>query len=176
MTDTTDMTEAELADYYDRTGDLSEFEGGEVVEVDPGPKDSIVSVRFAAAELEAVERQAKQAGMKLTAFIRASALSGSQVVDLDRLRKVAAKLAADSEEMGKVIDLPTVRRTRTATRTQSKASRTGAARTSSRSATSKQTSAGTSGRKAAASRSAVAKSATKSNGRPTKKAPPKERT
>ena len=105
MTDTTNMTETELADFYEKTGDLSELEGGEVVKIEQGPKDSIVSVRFAAGELEAVERRAEEAGMKLTAFIRASALSGAQVVDLDRLRKVAAKLVADSREIGEVVNL-----------------------------------------------------------------------
>lgn len=115
MMDTTNMTESELTHYYERTGDLSEFEGGEVVKIEPGPKDSIVSVRFAAGELKAVERQAAEAGMKLTAFIRASALSGAQVVDLDRLRKVAAKLVADTQEMGEVVDLPTGRRPPTIT-------------------------------------------------------------
>ena len=110
MTDTTNMTETELGDFYDRTGDLSEFDDGEVIHIEPGPKNTVVSVRFAAGELEAVERQAKKAGMKLTTFIRASALSGAQVIDLDRLRKVAAKLVADSDEIGKVVDLPAGRR------------------------------------------------------------------
>jgi predicted DNA binding CopG/RHH family protein len=115
MMDNTDMTEAELADHYDRTGDLSEFEGGEVVTVVPGRRDSIVSVRFAAGELDAVERRAAEAGMKLTAFIRASALSNAQVVDLDRLRKIAAKLLADSQEITSVVDLHAGRRTATRT-------------------------------------------------------------
>ena len=106
----TNMTEAELADYYDQTSDLSEFDDGEVVKIEPGPKDSIVSVRFAAGELQTVERRAAEAGMKLTAFIRAAALSSAQVVDLDRLRKVAAKLVADSQEIGRVVDLPPRRR------------------------------------------------------------------
>lgn len=108
MTDTdptAGMSDAELAQYYNENG-LADFEGGEVVNLDPGPKGSIVSVRFAAGELDAVEQQAETAGMKLTAYIRASALSGARVVDLDRLRKVAAKLVADIEEMGKVFDLP----------------------------------------------------------------------
>lgn len=152
MMDTTKMTEPELTDYYDRTGDRSEFEGGEVVKIEPGPKDSIVSVRFAAGELEAVERQAEEAGMKLTAFIRASALSGAQVVDLDRLRKVAAKLVADTQEIGKVVDLPTGRRTPTTTRstgrTAAKSARTGRFQKSSRSA-------------AAASKTAASKATTK---------------
>lgn len=138
MMDTTNMTESELTHYYERTGDLSEFEGGEVVKIEPGPKDSIVSVRFAAGELKAVERQAAEAGMKLTAFIRASALSGAQVVDLDRLRKVAAKLVADTQEMGEVVDLPTGRRPPTITnstgRTAAKNARTGKSQRSSRSA------------------------------------------
>lgn len=113
MTDTDPtegMSDAELAAYYDEHG-LADFDGGEAVNLDPGPKDSIVSVRFAAGELDAVEQQAEAAGMKLTAYIRASALSGAQFVDLDRLRKVAAKIVADTEEMGKVFGLPSSRST-----------------------------------------------------------------
>jgi len=173
MTDTTNMTESELADHYDRTGDLSEFEGGKVVQVAPGPKDSIVSVRFAASELEAVERQAREAGMKLTAYIRASALSGARVVDLDRLRKVAAKLAADSEEMGKVFDMPTGRRNQSASsssgRTVARSVRTGNFHKSARVATAKalgQTAAKRAPGKAVANKSLV---------RPAKKTPPKRK-
>lgn len=186
MTDTTNMTEAELADYYERTADLSEFEGGEVVKIEPGPKDSIVSVRFAAAELEAVERQAEEVGMKLTAFIRASALSGAQVVDLDRLRKVAAKLVADSQEMGKVVDLPTRRRTETTTSTRGtaaksaqtgrmqKSSRTTAGNTLGQTATTKAASKATSSRstsKTAASKAPTKAPASKSTAHPAKKSP-----
>jgi hypothetical protein len=152
------MTEAELADYYDRTGDLSEFEDGEVVEIEPGPKSSVVSVRFAPGELEAVEQQANKAGMKLTAFIRASALSGAHVVDLDRLRKVAAKLAADSEEMGKVVALPT-RRSRPGTSSSGRSSAVGSGRTDST--------------KAAASESSSGGAARKSTTHTAKKSPPK---
>jgi Mobilization protein NikA len=96
-----------VAGAYDRTGDQSEFEGSEVVTIVPGRKDSIVSVRFAAGELEAVERRAAEAGMKLTAFIRASALSNAHVVDLARLRKIMVRLLADSQEIGSVVDLHT---------------------------------------------------------------------
>lgn len=106
-TDTTaGMSDADLAAYYDVHG-LADFKGGEEIQIEPEPKDAIVSVRFAAGELNAVERQAEAAGMKLTAYIRASALSSAQVVDLDRLRKVAAKIVADSEEMGEVFNLRT---------------------------------------------------------------------
>jgi predicted DNA binding CopG/RHH family protein len=180
VTDTTNMTETELADYYDRTSDLSEFEDGEVVQIEPGPKSSVVSVRFAPGELEAVERQANKVGMKLTAFIRASALSGAHVVDLDRLRKVVATLVADSEEMGKVVDLPTGRRSRP---TASPSSRSSAERRSGRTAafqkSSKSTAANALGQTAArkvpikaASKSTSSAAARKSTMRPAK-SPPK---
>lgn len=173
MTDANNMTETELADYYERTGDLSEFEGGEVVKVAPGRKDSIVSVRFAAAELDAVERQAREAGMKLTAYIRASALSDAQVVDFDRLRKVAAKLVADSKEMGKVVDIRTGRRPQSTTsstgRTVARSARTGGFQKSNRSL------AKALGH-AAVRRASGKASASKLTVRQTKKAPPKGKT
>jgi predicted DNA binding CopG/RHH family protein len=180
VTDTTNMTETELADYYDRTSDLSEFEDGEVVEIEPGPKSSVVSVRFAAGELEAVERQANKAGMKLTAFIRASALSGAHVVDLDRLRKVAAKLVADSEEMGKVVALPTGRRSRPATSSSGNSSTVRVGRTAKSEKSSRSAAASapvrTAGRrapsKAAASKSATRGAARKSTTPAAEKPPP----
>jgi hypothetical protein len=46
VTDTTHMTEAELADYYADTPDLSEFHSGEVVPVPRGRRDMVLSVRF----------------------------------------------------------------------------------------------------------------------------------
>ena len=109
MSDPTEgMSEAELAAFYDEHG-VAGFDGGEAIALHPGPKDSVVSVRFAAGELEAVERRAAAAGMKLTAYIRAAALSGAEVVDLDRLRRAMAKLQRDSAEVGRVIALPTGR-------------------------------------------------------------------
>lgn len=188
MTDTTNMTEIELADYYDRTGDLSEFEDGEVVQIQPGPKSVVVSVRFATGELEAVERQAEEAGMKLTAFIRASALSGAHVVDLDRLRKVAAKLVADSQEMGNVVDLPTGQRSQSTSSihgsgvrsgragTFQKSSRSAAASALARTATKKaatKAAASKSTSRAAATKSTRSATSSKSTVRPARKSPPK---
>lgn len=115
MTDTSNMTEAELADYYDRTHDLSEFEGVEFVPITPGRRDSIVSVRFAPGELDVLDQRAEAAGMKLTAFIRAAALSEAHPVDLDRLQRAVTRLLKDGAAVGEVLRFPTgteqVRRT-----------------------------------------------------------------
>jgi hypothetical protein len=68
-------TDEELAELEDP--DTWDWESAEVhppVE-NPGAR---VSVRFTAAELGVVERAAEQAGMKLTAYIRAAALAHAQ--------------------------------------------------------------------------------------------------
>ena len=89
MTDmTTDqMTDAELADYYNSTHDVSEFDGGEVVttapRIHPETRSVTISVRFSPSELAAIEELANAAGMRLTAFIRAAALA-SQEPPVDR--------------------------------------------------------------------------------------------
>lgn len=73
------MTDADLADYYNSTRDLSEFDGGEVVssarQAQPETRSVTISVRFSPSELARVEKLAHAAGMRLTAFIRAAALA-----------------------------------------------------------------------------------------------------
>lgn len=87
------MTEAELAEYYDRTHDLSEFEGGETIPVTPGPRDVVMSVRFTADESTRLRERADQAGMKVTAFIRAAALGAEHPVDVAQLREELTTIA-----------------------------------------------------------------------------------
>ena len=58
------MSEAELADYYNRTGDLSEFEGAGTEPVEIGRRDVTISVRFSADEIDALRRRADTAGLK----------------------------------------------------------------------------------------------------------------
>lgn len=75
------MTDAELAAYYDSTHDLSEFEGGEVVELPktvPETRSVTISVRFSPSELAELEQLAKGADMRVTAFIRAAALAAEE--------------------------------------------------------------------------------------------------
>lgn len=76
-----EMTEAELADYYNSTHDLSEFEGGEVVtvpETQPETRNVTISVRFSPSELADLEEQATAADMRLASFIRATVLAASE--------------------------------------------------------------------------------------------------
>lgn len=95
------MTEAEMADYYDRTHDLSGFEGGPVVENPSRGKrlDSSISVRFSEDQMAEVERAAEEAGMKVTAFIRAAALTQAGTVGLRNLRTLMDQLAKNVEEL-----------------------------------------------------------------------------
>ena len=75
------MTDAELAAYYNSTHDLSEFEGGEVVELPktvPETRSVTISVRFSPSELAELEQLAKGADMRVTAFIRAAALAAEE--------------------------------------------------------------------------------------------------
>jgi hypothetical protein len=88
------MTEAELADYYDRTHDLSEFEGGEAFPVEIR-RNVTISVRFSEEEMTVLRARAEAAGEKVTAYIRAAALQ--QASPLDRRRLLQALKAASAD-------------------------------------------------------------------------------
>ena len=95
------MTEAEMADYYDRTNDLSGFQGEPVVAKPFKGKrlDSSISVRFSEEQMTEVERAAEAAGMKVTAFIRAAALTQADAVSLRNLRRLVSQLTENVEEL-----------------------------------------------------------------------------
>lgn len=88
------MTEAELAQQYDETRDLSDFEGGaeEPVEV---RRNVTISVRFSDEEMATLRDRAEDAGEKVTAYIRAAALQQAAPLDRARLRKAFEDLSAD---------------------------------------------------------------------------------
>ncbi len=86
---TAGMSEADLADYYDRTHDLSDFDEQNAVPV-TGRRESTLSVRFSAAELEHIRSQAEQLGMKPTAYVRACALTDAARVG--EFREIAEQL------------------------------------------------------------------------------------
>jgi hypothetical protein len=90
---TESMSEAELADYYNQTKDLSEFdlENPEPVSV---RRAVTISVRFSEEEITELRARAEQAGVKVTSFIRAAALDASSPIDRARL----SELARDLEE------------------------------------------------------------------------------
>jgi hypothetical protein len=56
------MTEAELADYYADTHDLSEFDEGEVVPVSGGRRAMVLSVRFSPEELDVLRARIPRSG------------------------------------------------------------------------------------------------------------------
>lgn len=101
MTDNTEhMTEAELADYYDRTHDLSGFdlEHPEPIEDAHRRLDVNISVRFSPEEIDLLRAEAERAGMKVTTFIRTLALqhASGPVFDRADLRR---QLSTVTEEL-----------------------------------------------------------------------------
>jgi predicted DNA binding CopG/RHH family protein len=92
------MTEAELAEYYDRTHDVSEFDESAEYPVEVR-RNVTISVRFSEDEIEALRREAKTAGVKVTAYIRAAAVHASSPVDRKRLQEA---LRAVSEDVARV--------------------------------------------------------------------------
>ena len=93
MSMTKGMSEAELADYYNETKDLSEFdlEHPEPVTV---RRSVTISVRFSDEEIAELRARAEQAGVKVTSFIRAAALEAASPVD----RVALGELARDLEQ------------------------------------------------------------------------------
>lgn len=93
---TDDMTEAELAQYYDRTHDLSEFDLEHPEPLTPARQrlDVSISVRFTPEEIDLLRARAEQSGMKVTALIRALAVQhqGEPVVDVPAVRRALAAL------------------------------------------------------------------------------------
>jgi predicted DNA binding CopG/RHH family protein len=96
------MTEAELAEYYDRTRDLSEFDQSASFPVEV-PRDVTISVRFSAEEIQALRREAEAAGVKVTAYIRAAALQASSPVDRKRLQEALRAVSEDVAEVQRLL-------------------------------------------------------------------------
>jgi len=87
------MSEPELADYYNETRDLSEFdlENPEPITV---RRAVTISVRFSEDEITELRARAERAGVKVTSFIRAAALEAASPVD----RVALGELARDLEQ------------------------------------------------------------------------------
>lgn len=114
MTKTITETDGEIAERYNRTGDVSDFSGEtEPVEV---RRNVTISVRFSAHEMESLRTKAEAVGTKVTAFIRAAALDAERpppdlaalaeataAVDhhLHRLRESLAAMESGSRRGGK---------------------------------------------------------------------------
>ena len=97
------MSEAELADYYNRTGDLSEFEGAGTEPVEIGRRDVTISVRFSADEIDALRRCADAAGLKVTAFIRSAALEADRPLDREAIATLAAGVEAQVHQLREAV-------------------------------------------------------------------------
>lgn len=93
------LSGAELADYYNRTGDLSEFEGTSTELVKIGRRDVTISVRFSADEIDALRRHAETAGVKVTAFIRSAALEAERPLDREAIASLAAGVEAQVHQL-----------------------------------------------------------------------------
>ena len=88
----TKKANAELADYYNETEDLSGFDEDAVpVTV---RRSVTISVRFSDDEIAELRARAERAGVKVTSFIRAAALEATSPVD----RAALGELARDLEQ------------------------------------------------------------------------------
>lgn len=96
------MSEAELAEHYDRTHDVSEFDEGAAYPAEVR-RNITISVRFSDAEIEALRHEADAAGVKVTAYIREAALQGSSPVDQKRLRAALKAVADDVARAERII-------------------------------------------------------------------------
>jgi len=72
-----DVTDAELADYYDQHRDLTDWSEPQPVQR-PERLDVTISVRFSPAEIAAIRARAEAAGLKPTAYIRRCPLADEQ--------------------------------------------------------------------------------------------------
>jgi hypothetical protein len=85
---------AELAEHYDRTRDMSEFDEAAAYPVEVR-RSVTISVRFSEDEIAQLRRAAEAAGLKLTAYIRAAALQAGSPVDRERLQAALRTVTED---------------------------------------------------------------------------------
>ncbi len=100
MTNLNQMTDAELAEHYNRTHDVAKFEGCEVV-VPPGTtktRNLTISIRLSSTEMADLETQAAVAGLPLTTYIRTTALAAKEPpVDRNAVLELLARLRSKVE-------------------------------------------------------------------------------
>jgi hypothetical protein len=99
---TENLSEAELADYYNRTRDASDFEGGEEVPITV-KRNVTISVRFSPEELGDLRARAADAGVKVTSFIRAAALEATSPVDRAALGELAKELEQRAHDVATMV-------------------------------------------------------------------------
>lgn len=92
-------TDAELAGYYDRHRDLTDWSEPQPVQR-PERLDVTISVRFTPAEIATIRARAEAAGLKPTAYIRRCALANEQPpIDRGQLARTVAALTRDLEDL-----------------------------------------------------------------------------
>ncbi len=91
------MTEAELADYYDQTHDLSEFDEDDAYPTEVR-RNVTISVRFSEEEIARLRAQADALGMKVTALIRSAALE-----DRESVLRALKQLEKQTQRLGSLI-------------------------------------------------------------------------
>ena len=91
------MTEAQLADYYDQTHDVSEFDEDAVYPSEVR-RNVTISVRFSEEEIVRLRAQADALGMKVTALIRSAALE-----DRESVLRALTQLEKQAQQLGLLI-------------------------------------------------------------------------
>lgn len=93
-------TDAEFAEHFNATGDISGFEGAEHFEV---RRNVTISVRFSGDEIDALRRRADTAGLKVTAFIRSAALEAERPLDREAIASLAAGVEAQVHQLREAV-------------------------------------------------------------------------
>ena len=96
------MTEAELAEYYNRTQDTSDFDEGEEVPITVR-RNVTISVRFSVEEIAELRARAELAGVKVTSFIRAASLEATSPVDRVELGELARDLEQRAHQVAEFV-------------------------------------------------------------------------
>jgi 2-iminoacetate synthase ThiH len=97
-------TEAELAEHYNRTRDVSDFDLGDEVPVTVR-RNVTISVRFSEEEITELRSRADQAGVKVTSFIRAAALEATSPVDRAALGELVRDLEQRAHQVAEFVAL-----------------------------------------------------------------------
>jgi hypothetical protein len=108
-------SEADASTYYNRTHDLSGFDGGEIVDLEPahaGTRNVTLSIRLSPEELRILGQRAESAGMKLTTYIRGAALQAEAPPVDDDLIDTAAEVVDLVAALRSSVEAAMARRTR----------------------------------------------------------------
>ena len=95
-------SEAEMADRYNETEDLSGFDDDNPLPVTV-KRSVTISVRFSEEELGVLRARADEAGVKVTSFIRAAAMEASSPVDRTTLGDLARDLEKRAHEVALLV-------------------------------------------------------------------------